>query len=86
MLISPIFHPMHTGKDKQKELRKHGVIIPIGTSPRLFPVIITLTIVAEELESIKLVQRAMPALVDYVKERLALFPIEEDEPQADNDD
>jgi hypothetical protein len=49
-------------------------------------VFITLTIVAEELESIKLVQRAMPALVDYVKERLALFPIEEDEPQADNDD
>jgi hypothetical protein len=77
---------MHTGKDKQKELRKHGVIIPIGTSPFLSPVSLSLINETEELESIKLVQRAMPALVDYVKERLALFPVEDDEPQlAEND-
>ena len=55
--------------------------------PRLFPVFIALITIADELESIKLVQRAMPALVEYVKERLALFPVpvEEDEPQTDSD-
>lgn len=84
MLISPIYHPMHTGKDKRNELRRHGVIIPVGACLVAASRFAKLTCEADEMQSIKLVQKAMPALVEYVKERLALAPIEDN--VSDDDD